>query len=551
MFPMRIERWYWLGVFCVISFAIHVGMMMESRAFTVVPPLQKVTEIEVMLPPPEEKKAEPAKPPAPKPKSETKHSSERKTDKPDGKRPMQVAKNDVRLVPIPRKSEPVRENRPAAAEAQPGGVDRLKEEKPLPIGLPAGKKDAGPELQRMARLQAPGGGGSPAPGIVLGGKGGAPGPITPPEDIVFNGGGAGGVNLPKAPPSIGGGGGKSILSVENPLAKELIPEEKPGIGPGLGGNQGHGAGGGVGVGRDLGIGTRLDGKYARSTLQSKPGPGIGASKGSGIGTNPPGGGKGAGSELPGTGGTGIGYGRGSGIGVGNGSGTGVGDGSGGIPGRRRGVPFGDIAGLLRGDPNGGGGKGGGPGGPGRGGVFGATPRGGKGGDGPLHIVYLLDVSGSMREGDKIGKAKEELKRALSELKRKDSFNIITFFGRARSFSDDLVPATKTNIEAANLYVDLVDLKDGTNISAALDLAFTMETARTFYLLSDGEPTTGIRSFDMLRQHVKLMNSNNVQIVTLALGLGEQFKGMYLLQALAEDNGGKFGYVNLSNRQDQP
>src|SRR6185369_8049324 len=125
---------------------------------------------------------------------------------------------------------------------------------------PTGKRDSGPELQRMARLQTPGGGGSPAPGLVLGGKGGAPGPISPPEDIVFNGGGAGGVNLPKAPPRIGGGGGKSILSVENPLAKELIPEEKPGVGPGLGGNQGQGAGGGVGVGRELGIGTRLDGK---------------------------------------------------------------------------------------------------------------------------------------------------------------------------------------------------------------------------------------------------------------------------------------------------
>ena len=33
----------------------------------------------------------------------------------------------------------------------------------------------------------------------------------------------------------------------------------------------------------------------------------------------------------------------------------------------------------------------------------------------------------MQEGDKIGKAKEALKKALSELKAVDSFNIIIFF----------------------------------------------------------------------------------------------------------------------------
>src|SRR5215475_5391489 len=111
---MRIERWYWLGVFCIISFAIHVGIVMKSRAFTVELPAQKISEIEVMLPPPEEKKAEPDKPPAPKARAEAKHSSEQKrTDKPDGKRPMLVAKNDVRPVPVPPKSKPIPEDRPA------------------------------------------------------------------------------------------------------------------------------------------------------------------------------------------------------------------------------------------------------------------------------------------------------------------------------------------------------------------------------------------------------------------------------------------------------
>ena len=34
MFPtIRIERWYWLGVFCLISLGLHVGLALRSPAF--------------------------------------------------------------------------------------------------------------------------------------------------------------------------------------------------------------------------------------------------------------------------------------------------------------------------------------------------------------------------------------------------------------------------------------------------------------------------------------------------------------------------------------
>src|SRR5689334_21044156 len=78
---MRIERWYWLGYFCVLSFLIHIGLVLKSRAFTInVPEGQKAGEIEVALQPPDPvKPKEPPKPkvkpverekPRPKPKEE-------------------------------------------------------------------------------------------------------------------------------------------------------------------------------------------------------------------------------------------------------------------------------------------------------------------------------------------------------------------------------------------------------------------------------------------------------------------------------------------------
>ena len=553
---MRIERWYWLGVFCVISLALHVGLAIESPAFYKAPRITKTPEIEVTLLPPEpavEKKVEPpVTPPAPKPPPglNNKEIAKLLAPKPAVVKAApvvinpNVAHGPIRVVKV---DKPAEEKRPVAANAEPGGIDKLREEKPITSGLPTGIKEAGePKLSRTAKADLnPGGGGSPAPGIIPGGRGGARGPEAPPEDIIFNGGGAGGMKLPKAAPRIGGGGGASILSVENPLAKEAIPEERPGAGPGGGGGQGAGVAGGVGYGRGQGIGTRLDGKEALATLHSKPGIGIGAGVGDKIGTRAPGGGKGAGSELPGTGGTGIGYGRGSGIGIGNGKGTGVGDGDGARPGRMRGIPFGDVAGLLRGDPNGGGGTGGGPGGPGRGAVFGAKPAGGGGG-GPVHIVYLLDISGSMRDGNKIGKAKDALIKALNELKPQDSYNIIVFWGRPAAFSDSMLPATQGNVEAGAIFVERLRTGDGTNISAAMEQAFSMEGVTHMFLLSDGEPTYGIRDPSRLRERIRELNGDKkIRISTLALGLGEQFPGIQMLHSIAEENHGEYRYVNLS------
>jgi len=423
----------------------------------------------------------------------------------------------------------------------------------------------GPRLSRSAfNTPTNAGGGSPAPGPTPG-RNGLKGPEAPIEDILFNGGGAGGDKLPKAAPRIGGGGGRTLLSVNNPLARESVAEDKPGLGPGSGGGGGAGAGGGVGFARGRGIGTSPDGRLALATQRSKPGSGIGAGVGDGIGTRSPGGGSGTGAELPGTGGTGTGYGKGSGVGIGNGrgvgfsagaaggSGSGGGAGGGGSGGGRmvlnRGIPFGDLSGLLTGgNERGGGGRGGGPGGPGRGNLLGQRPGlGGTGGNAsaPAHIVYVMDSSGSMNQGNKIGKAKEALRKALSELKPGDSFNIVTFDANVRWFAASLLSATPANISLGLQYVDAIQLRGGTNLSAGLEKAFSDPRATHVFLLSDGEPSRGITDVLQLRLAVKQWNQQGAQLISLALGLGEDFPGIPLLKGLAQDNDGAFSYVNLA------
>jgi hypothetical protein len=561
---MRFERWYWLIVFCMVSLVVHglLGYSTKSYGLTSPRPPQR-HDIEITLQSGPEQKPAPPKPlsspvakttpaePAPKPEEvPAKINREVVREKPSVSKTVskpakfvQIARNtETRHVRLPAPTQDNDALAPIKAAPTPNravqAAEKLASEAPLPQGvqdapraLPSPRMAAAPKTLAVPKDV---GGGSLAPDKSLTGKGGAAGPEALPEDILYTGGGAGGANLPKAPAKIGGGGGNSILSVENPLAKEAIPESKPGLGPGTGGGAGTGQGGGAGFKSGKGIGTRRDGQAALATLNSKPGNGIGAGEGSNIGTKAPGGGKGTGAEMPGTGGEGEGYGRGKGIGIGN------------EPNDQtalsRGIPFGNIAGLLRGKSKDGGGA------PGGALVQALTARGGNA---PIHIIYVLDTSGSMRDGGKIAKAKDALCRALLELRSTDYFNVINFDEHAHMMSPVMQAATRANVKDAFKFVFELSLHNYTNVSEGMEQALAQEGVTHIFLLSDGEPNKGVQQFSQLRAFIKEHNTKGVQINTLALGLGERFPGMRLLNGIAEDNGGQYGYVNLLNDTDRP
>lgn len=553
---MRFERWYWLIIFCVMSLFIHAALGWGTKGYALgaAMPLAPRAEVEVTLTPGVEDKPALTPPQKPEPKQEI-------ADTPTPPEPQQeiapVKIHAARATQIARSADtehirlaaPQRYDSlaPVKTAARPDPIGNTAEEEAAKLDketpLPLGKQDApisttAPRLNaRTKALDLPKeeGGGSLAPDKTLTGKNGASGPETPPDDLINTGGGAGGLNLPKAPAKVGGGGGNSILSVDNPLAKEAVPEDKPGLGPGLGGGAGTGSGGGAGFRAGRGIGTHRTG-LDLATLNAKPGNGIGGAEGGGIGTRAPGGGKGTGAEMPGTGGEGAGYGIGKGNDIGNGASR--------LPtgGLTRGIPFGDIKGLLsKGDP-----KGGGGGEPGRGGVLGVAPTIRGGGNAPIHIIYVLDTSGSMRDFDKIFKAKDALCRALLELRSNDTFNIIDFNERIHVYSAVMLPATKSNIQNAYVYTQNMRVGPGTDVSDAMEIALSEETVTHIFLMSDGEPNRGISDFMRLRAFIKERNKRSIQINTLALGVGDNFPGIRLLRGIAGDNEGLFRYINMVN-----
>jgi hypothetical protein len=403
-----------------------------------------------------------------------------------------------------------------------------------------------------------------------------------------------------------GGGGRSVLAKgligNDPFGTDVLPVDRPGAGTArYGGGKGsgvtvaglrNGLGHGYGPGNGRGTGVRNTGR-GNGMGSERPGPGAGwGDSGTGTGGGRSGrvrvasiggggfnplGGLGGGDERAGTG-EGVGPGGGANRGnalaslrnvPGNGGLNGSGDGN--SP--RGNAPRGNG---LGGEKPGPGGAGNGEGsGIGRAAVAAVTnsrraiprtadlsedvgekfkfnglpPRGAPfkeaknaDFDGPLNIVYCLDLSGSMNQKMKFSRAKRSLRNAVLELQPQDTFNIVTFNANIGEFSSDMVKATEANVEKALKFIDDLHTEDGTDFGAGLGKALAMNNVSHIFLLTDGEPNRGITDDKELRQFVKAKNTQRAQILSVALG---QFKGWDLLKALAEENGGIFQSIRLN------
>lgn len=163
------------------------------------------------------------------------------------------------------------------------------------------------------------------------------------------------------------------------------------------------------------------------------------------------------------------------------------------------------------------------------------------------VLFLVDVSGSMafslRE-EVVGEeaevrfdvARRELKATIDQLDPGAFFNIITFSTGAAAWVDGVVDASEEHKRAAFEYIDRLGALGGTNVYAALDLAFRDPDVDTLVLLSDGEPEGGmVDDTYMLREIVAEWNENRgVAIHAVSIG-----GSLQLLSWLAEDHGGTY------------
>ena len=206
-------------------------------------------------------------------------------------------------------------------------------------------------------------------------------------------------------------------------------------------------------------------------------------------------------------------GRGHGAGEGSGTGSGIGAGSS----RDAGEPFGVGKGLA-------------------------------GDGGPRHVVYVLDISGSMTS--RIKRADSEIRKALATLRPDETFDIIAFNNEVHVFDSELAPATPSTVRRASEFLDTLIVNDGTNLEGGMTAALSMPDVNEVVLLTDGVPTVGEQDFGKLAKLIRRRNQHRARISAVGMvgrnpdGTDNTFDATTLLQQIAHDSGGDCKIVPL-------
>ena len=171
-------------------------------------------------------------------------------------------------------------------------------------------------------------------------------------------------------------------------------------------------------------------------------------------------------------------------------------------------------------------------------------------DGPAlkkDVVFVIDTSGSMSEGDKLPQAQKALRFCLKNLNADDRFELVRFATEAQPLFGGLRDADAANVATAGEFVDGLKPIGGTAIADAL--AQALKPARTdgtadrpyfVVFLTDGRPTVGATNEDEILKTVTAETKDR-SLRVFCFGVGHDVNTV-LLDQLAEKTRAASEYV---------
>jgi len=159
------------------------------------------------------------------------------------------------------------------------------------------------------------------------------------------------------------------------------------------------------------------------------------------------------------------------------------------------------------------------------------------GRGPVEMMYMIDVSGSML-GTSIEQARGALLQALDRLTPNDRFGILAFSSGYGEFSPITLVATAENVAAARQYVRGLHAGGGTEMLPALEHLMQKPripgTVRHIILLTDGDLGNEEQIFAAMRKDL-----GDARLYTVAIGSAPN---LFLATKMAQFGRGTFTHI---------
>jgi Ca-activated chloride channel family protein len=162
-----------------------------------------------------------------------------------------------------------------------------------------------------------------------------------------------------------------------------------------------------------------------------------------------------------------------------------------------------------------------------------------------NLVFLLDVSGSMADENKLPLLKTAMKLLVAQLGKNDRVSIVTYAGDAGL---KLKSTPGTNYQPIMHAIDSLSAGGSTNGSAGIELAYEQATANFItgganrvILCTDGDLNVGITSDEALTKLIKQKAKSGVFLTVLGFGEGNLKDAK--MEKLADNGNGLYAYID--------
>ena len=164
---------------------------------------------------------------------------------------------------------------------------------------------------------------------------------------------------------------------------------------------------------------------------------------------------------------------------------------------------------------------------------------------PVHLTFLVDVSGSMSSRDKLGLAKKSLEVLTNNLREGDTVAIATYAGRV---AEILPPTGVENRGRIMTALDSLNSGGSTAMNSGLELAYKLalkdyhrDHVNRVIVLSDGDANIGPSSHRDILERIRHFVDEGVTLSTIGFGMGNYKDTM--MEQLANKGNGNYYYID--------
>ncbi|MCL4146177.1 UNVERIFIED_CONTAM: hypothetical protein GTU68_004841 [Idotea baltica] len=162
-----------------------------------------------------------------------------------------------------------------------------------------------------------------------------------------------------------------------------------------------------------------------------------------------------------------------------------------------------------------------------------------------NVVFLMDVSGSMKSPDKLPLLKQGFQMMVQQLNENDRVSIVTYAGNA---GVALSPTDGSQTKVINEAIERLTSGGSTHGSAGIQLAYQLaqenfikDGVNKVILATDGDLNVGVTRDGALVKLIKQKASEGVFLTVLGFGTGNLKDGK--LEQLADNGNGMYSYID--------